>query len=874
MQNNDSIHLNQNTDQIGYINDHNLEKITRDDLNEIHSDQNHQYNYKFLNNMKTIFWLGSLLAILIWGTSFLLVSISNFGNISAINNDAMEEYIKKHAPPLVSDDNSKVFPHLKPYGLSNKLPLNFSVVRDGLFRPSYKSLQWIKEPQSIINDKGTYVIKDKTNYVIKSIVDESYEYTLYNNNSFKFAGQIYEIENLVASPNLKKAIIKTNSTKNWRHSSFALYWILDVSKNEIVPLYNTRDKIAVTSWSPNSSHVAFIFENNVYIKNIGDDSIHQVTFDGSSEIFYGKPDWVYEEEVFGGDLALWWSPDGNKITFLKTNDTLVPEFSIPYYVQENNQDYPLFTNIKYPKAGYSNPIVDLIIFDLNSVSSKDNSISITDFKSNEIKDKLITEVIWVSNDNVLVKTSNRASDLLEIYLISANDNKSTLIRSHSANNSWFEITSNTLYVPKNASLGRENDGYIDTIVVDGFNHLAYFSPPTNPEGLLLTKGQWEVIDGVSSFDFINNEIFFVSTLKSSIERHIHSVNLFDAINSKTLPTVKNITNTAREGWYSGTFSSGSRYLLLNNQGPNVPSQTLIDLHSLATLKTIETNENLINNLEDYDIPQTRYHTITLGKDSETGEDIKANAVETLPLNFNSDLKYPVLFFVYGGPGSQVVTKEFAISFSAVVAAELNAIVVTVDGRGTGYNNHNEKLGSNFKFIVRDKLGHYEPLDQIAAAKIWTEKSYVDSDRIAIWGWSYGGFLTLKTLETDSIDHVFKFGVSIAPVTKWKLYDSIYTERYLREPQENPTGYETASIHDLSNFENVNRFLIMHGSGDDNVHFQNSLKLLDEFNLAGVENFDFMVFPDSDHSIRYHNGNTVVYDRILSWLRKAFNNEFH
>ena len=276
--------------------------------------------------------------------------------------------------------------------------------------------------------------------------------------------------------------------------------------------------------------------------------------------------------------------------------------------------------------------------------------------------------------------------------------------------------------------------------------------------------------------------------------------------------------------------------------------------------------------DDYLIPEVKYEVIEL-QDEETGEIFKANAIETLPLHFDSRHKYPVLFFVYGGPGSQLVTKNFAVSFSSVVAAELNAIVVTVDGRGTGYNNYNDDLGSQYKFIVRDKLGKYEPLDQIAAARLWSEKSYVDSDRIAIWGWSYGGFLTLKTLETDVKHKVFSYGVSIAPVTKWKLYDSIYTERYMRTPQENPAGYEIASIHNITNFEHVKKFFIGHGSGDDNVHVQNTLKLIDEFNLGNIENFDFMIFPDSDHSIRYHNGNKVVYDRILTFLRRAFNGEF-
>ncbi|KAK6456375.1 dipeptidyl aminopeptidase B [Scheffersomyces xylosifermentans] len=818
-------------------------------------------------SFKNFFFSGAILAILVWGSSFLIATIDSFRN-SEFRHHEIEQYLKTHSPPLVHQ-KSYDFPSAFDASSTGKIPLNFTAVRDGKFKPNYKSLQWIKEPESISNDKGTYVLKDEKNgtveYTIKSIVDESYQYTLYNGSSFEFEDVKYEIEALIASPDLTKAVLRTNSTHNWRHSTFALYWVLDVSTHTVNPIVDTTQKLAVTSWSPKSTDIAFILDNNVYVKNITSGKVVQVTFDGSAEVFNGKPDWVYEEEVFAGDIVLWWSPDGDKFTFLKSNDTEVPEFTIPYYVQDKHEDYPEVVKIKYPKAGYPNPIVELVIYDL--VSGKDELLKLHSEKISA-DDRLITEVVWIAN-SVLVKTSNRASDLLEIFLINSEENTSKIVRTLTAEDSWFEITSNTLFVPKNASVGREQDGYIDTVVHEGYNHLAYFSPPDSEEGVLLTKGQWEVINGVKAFDYVKNEIYFVSTLKSSVERHIHSVNLLDK-SVDGFPEIKNVTSG--EGWFSGSFSSGTRYLLLTYDGPEVPYQKLIDLEESKDIKTIESNQHVIDNLDDYLIPEVHYEVVSL-LDEESGDHFLVNALETLPLNFDKNRKYPVLFFVYGGPGSQQVTKNFAVSFSSIVAAQLDAVVVTVDGRGTGYNNHNPDLGSKFKFIVRDRLGQFEPLDQIAAAKVWAEKSYVDPERIAIWGWSYGGFLTLKTLETDVKDEVFSYGVAIAPVTKWRLYDSIYTERYMRTPQENPVGYENAAIHNATNFEHVKKFFIGHGSGDDNVHVQNTLKLIDEFNIANVENFDFMIFPDSDHSIRYHNGNKIVYDRILEFLRKAFNGEF-
>ncbi|EGV60210.1 hypothetical protein PSN45_002042 [Yamadazyma tenuis] len=810
-----------------------------------------------------------LTAVLVWGSGFLLFGLSHFNLTYNIANKDLSILI--NSPPLLSH---YAYPTNHSGLINGKIPLNFFIAGEGTFSPEYFEVQWIREPDSLKNDKGTYVVREHipsgtddeydTQYVVKSIVDPDYEYVLFNGSAFKFAGLEYNIDKLLASPDLQLAVLRTNSTHNYRHSTFAIYWILDIHKNTIVPLFNPDDKISVTAWSPDSEKIAYVYDNNIYIKFITG-STEQITFDGTAEVFNGRPDWVYEEEVYASDITMWWSPNGDKLGYLRMDNSDTPTFPIPYYVQEGYEDYPKMVELKYPKPGYPNPKVDVGIYDLNT-----NDARLLKLDTPNIKDKLVTQVTWVSAQDVLVRISTRSSDLLEFYLINADTYKYDLVRTHSATHGWFEVTFDTFYVPKNEALELTEDGYIDTVVVDGYNHLAYFSPPSNSEGMLLTQGQWEIQDGSISFDYSDGNVYFISTMKSPVERHVHSVNLLEAIKSPDLPIIKNITDTSKEGFFSGSFSSGSRYLVLTYRGPSVPYQQLVDLKTNEVVRTLESNTKLAEALEKYAIPEVKHAVVSLGPD-ESGDEIFVDTLETFPLNFNPKMKYPVLFYVYGGPGSQTVTKAFSVGFSSIAAAELNAVVVTVDGRGTGFNTHN-KNGADFKFIVRDLLGHYEPIDQIKAAKKWSEKPYVDSDRIAIWGWSYGGFMTLKTLETDT-EHVFKYGCSVAPVTDWKLYDSVYTERYMRTPQENPEGYVVGSINNVTNFHNVTRFLMMHGSGDDNVHFQHSLKLLDKLNLESVENFDFMVFPDSDHSISYHNGNHVIYHRLLKWLKKAFNNQY-
>lgn len=299
-----------------------------------------------------------------------------------------------------------------------------------------------------------------------------------------------------------------------------------------------------------------------------------------------------------------------------------------------------------------------------------------------------------------------------------------------------------------------------------------------------------------------------------------------------------ITNTKEDGYYDIKFSKYAGYGLLTYHGPSVPYQKMIGTPAVDSnfTKSWSKNPRIEKQLEEYSLPTKIYSTLNID-----GFDL--NVVERRPENFDPKKKYPVLFYVYGGPGSQLVTKQFSVDFQAYVAGALEYIVVTVDGRGTG------AVGRAARTIVRGNIGYWESHDQIAAAKIYAAKSYVDEARLAIWGWSYGGFMTLKTLERDA-GNTFKYGLAVAPVTDWRFYDSIYTERYMHTPQHNLEGYDNATISDVQSIgENV-RFLVMHGSADDNVHIQNSLTLIDKLDLAGVENYDVHVYPDSDHSIYF------------------------
>ncbi|KAH3681790.1 hypothetical protein WICPIJ_007229 [Wickerhamomyces pijperi] len=817
-----------------------LEEKEDVELQHIHSNSQTKSTHSWL---KRTLYTGSIVLVLIWGSGFLIHAIKSL-TLQSQENELLRLKLRELQEVLTIQDEP-----LSTNTVDFSKRIGFDQVRNSSFFPEFKYIQWIHEANST-EDKGLYAINDHDKFSIKSIQDDSFEKLLFNGTGFTFNDSTeYKINQFVSSPDLNFALLQTNHTQHWRHSSFGLYWILDVASQEITPLRSELLSIAV--WSPTSQGIAYVLDNNVWVFDVNSKEHTQASFDGGKDIFNGKPDWVYEEEVLEGDTALWWSPNGEHVAYLKSNDSLVPEFPITYFIQgdEQSKEYPELRQIKYPKPGYANPVVRLALFSLTDAESK----------VIEYTDDVFTEVVWVGNDELLLKTINREADFLKVVLVDAEDSSYEIVRDEQTD-SWFEISHDTYYVPKSDTLAEE--GYIDTVSFEGFNHLAYFSPPSNSTPQILTSGEWEVVDAPSAYDHSKDLVYFFSTEISSIERHLYSVSLVTGEKTKITPADASEIEQqpgVKGAWFTASFSTGSRYVSLNYRGPGIPYQILLDLYT-GEQKELANNSKLAELLSQYEIPTKNYGEI------EISEGVVVNFVERLPPNFDPTSKYPVLFYVYGGPGSQLVTKTHSISFPEIVCSQLDAIVVTVDGRGTGFK------GREFRSLVRDNLGTYETIDQIAAAKTWGKRPYIDEKRMSIFGWSYGGYMTLKTLERDA-GETFQYGMSVAPVTDWRLYDSVYTERYMHTPESNAEGYAQSAVHNVTAIGQATRFFLVHGSGDDNVHFQNSAKLLDQFNLEGVLSFDMAVFPDSDHSISYHNANHIIYDRLLGWLKRAFRGDY-
>lgn len=780
-------------------------------------------------------WLWILIVICIAGWSFALFAFLSKG--------AHKHASTKPHDPLATASR----------GSGKKVTLEQVLKRE--WSPQQHDLKWIAGPNGedgLLLEKG-----DSTKgFLVVEDVRNRGGHTLSENTTVLMKkGGFYVGERWVGpqetwpSRDFKKVLVMSEKEHNWRHSYYGRYWIFDVESQsaEALDPQEPEGRIQLASWSPNSNAVVFTRDNNMFLRRLDTDTVTQITLDGGENLFYGVPDWVYEEEVLTGNSATWWSNDGNYIAFFRTNESAVPTYPVQYFIsrpsgtepEPGEENYPEVREIKYPKAGAPNPIVNLQFFDI--AKNEVFSVGITDDFADD--DRLITEVVWAEGKQVLVRETNRESDLLRMSLIDVEDRTGVVVRTDDVNEldgGWMEVSLTTTFIPADPENGRPHDGYIDTVIHDGFDHLGYFTPMDAKDPILLTQGNWEVVEAPSAVDLKKNYVYYVSTRESSIQRHVYRVKL-DGSGTEAL------TDTSKDGFYDAKFSVGGSYALLSYQGPDIPWQKVISTPSASEPyeSLVEDNPLLSKKAREHELPIMAYSTVTV-------DNTELNIVEYRPPHFDKNKKYPVLFHMYNGPGSQQVTKRFNVDFSAYIASSLGYIVVTLDGRGTGF------IGRSSRCIVRGNLGHYEAQDQISAAKMWAAKPYVDAKRMAIWGWSYGGFMTLKVLEKDA-GETFKYGMAVAPVTDWRYYDSIYTERYMHTPQHNPDGYRESTVSNATALAQNVRFLLMHGVADDNVHMQNSLWLLDRLDLAGVENYDVHVFPDSDHSIYFHNANNIVYD---------------
>ncbi|KAF5341108.1 hypothetical protein D9611_005871 [Ephemerocybe angulata] len=760
---------------------------------------------------------------------------------------------------------------------------------NGTFYPEQVSLHWVPEAGDGVfsaSSGGFIKLVDLKTNTTKNLVNFSDIRDEHNNPLSVASWQV--------SPDMKYILVKADYRKQWRWSSYGNYYVHHIESKATHPIIppTNPSRTAYATWSPTGQAIAYVTDNDLYILPSAAPSTKsiRVTSAGNASLFHGVPDWVYEEEVFSSDYALWWSPDSRKVAFLALDETQVPEFSFPIYNPTEDADnvIPYTTDVvmKYPKPGYPNPLVSVHVFDLERYLDEhdidDDEVATSEFPAvnqtltldwegrHPVTDSVIFEVAWVGNSSLIVKELNRNGNdgsVVSFDLEASTARKRTTGRvvrklgkdGEHGDDGWVE-NEQTIYPLLNTeSLSLAGaTAYLDiTPTPEGYNHIALFSPADSKTPQFLTSGEWEVTGGIGAVDLKKGLVYFTAAKSSSTERHIYSV----AIPNLAKPATKNVdpvalTDDTKPAFYRASFSPQAGFYLLSYDGPTVPWQKVVQVDNSSFSYVLVTNDKLKNITEQYETP-TIVHTTF----NSHGYELNVKEIRPPRMDDSGRMKYPVLFKVYGGPGSQQVDQRFARSdWANYVACGLKTIVVIVDGRGTGFK------GRKLRNPVKGNLGFFETIDQIEAAKEWAKKTYVDRKRIGIWGWSYGGFMSSKVAEANAGIH--SLAMAVAPVTSWRLYDSIYTERYMNLPDLNPGGYINASITNVTGFKNVD-YLLAHGSGDDNVHYANSAHLLDMFTKEKVRNYRFRMFADSDHSISKRGADREVYEYLTGFLEEKW-----
>tara|TARA_Y100000385_G_scaffold243724_1_gene261340 strand:+ start:4567 stop:6717 length:2151 start_codon:yes stop_codon:yes gene_type:complete len=621
----------------------------------------------------------------------------------------------------------------------------------------------------------------------------------------------------------RKLILETNTASIFRYSVLAQYYVYDIQTEQLELI--AEQKIQEPTFSPDGTKVAYGQNNNLFIKDLVSGTTKQITFDGQkNSIINGITDWVYEEE-FAFVKAFEWNASSDRIAFIRFDETEVPEFSMDFYGTELYQTQYVF---KYPKAGEKNAIVSLHFYDLKS-----DSISVVPL-SKSYTDFYIPRIKWTQDAEVLsAQYMNRHQNALDLWLINPETNQANLVLSET-DQAYIDITDNLTFL--------EDNSFLWSSEKDGYNHLYHYSK-TGQLKKQITKGEWEVT-AYYGYNESANTIYYQSVENGSINRDLYSIRL-NGKHKKRL--------SKEQGTNAASFSADFTYFI--NTFSNAYTPTKYTLHDSKTgrlVRNIKDNSALLTTLSNYKYSNKEFSTLNVN-----GNELNMWLLK--PADFDATKTYPLLMFQYSGPGSQQVANRWNNSrdYWHQYLAQQGYIVVCVDGRGTGFK------GADFKKVTYLNLVKYETEDQIQAAKQLGDLPYIDASRIGIWGWSFGGHMSTNCLLKGN--EVFKMAIAVAPVTSWRFYDTIYTERFMRTPQENPGGYDNNSPFNYPELLKGD-YLLVHGSGDDNVHVQHTMRMVEAL-IQADKQFDWAIYPDKNHGI--YGGNTTMhlYTKMTNFLHE-------
>ena len=665
------------------------------------------------------------------------------------------------------------------------------------------------------------ISRDGKQIVVHSFRTGEQTSILFDVNNIRNRVKVDRIDGYQISPDEKNILIRTETKGIYRHSKTAEYYIYNV-KNHTLAHLSEGGPQEQPLWSKDGTMVAFVREGNLFlVKLLFNNSESQITKDGEfNKVINGKPDWVNEEE-FSFARAFDFNADNTMIAWIRYDETDVPMFSFPWYKGMNPEkkdytEYPGSYDYKYPIAGAKNSVVSVHSFDIKSRVIRKMQLPIP-------TDGYVPRIFFTDDpEKLLILTLNRHQDCLDIYLANPRSTECRVIVREQAECYVPEETLKAFKVIPN--------GFVFLSERSGYKHL-YLYDLNGTLRRQLTNGNYEV-KSLYGYDIKTGNTFYASNQESPLRQSVYKSDSKGKITR---------LSTSQTGWNSAIFSTDFRYYMNTWSDLNTPSVTTLCDASGKTVKTLEDNAALKQKLAGLKLGERKFFTFT------TGDGIQLNGFMVLPADFNPNKKYPVVMHQYSGPGSQQVVDSWSAGnmggcmYEQYLAQE-GFISVCVDGRGTGGR------GRDFEQSTYLKLGQLESRDQVETA-IWLgQQSYVDKDKIAIWGWSYGGFNTLMSMSEGR--PVFACGVAVAAPTSWRYYDSIYTERFMRTPKENGSGYDVCPISRASKLSG--KLLLIHGMADDNVHFRNAAEYTEAL-VQADKDFRELTYTNRNHSI--YGGNT-------------------
>lgn len=644
--------------------------------------------------------------------------------------------------------------------------------------------------------------------------------TLFNNiKLIPDDGATVVAEDYSFSNDEKKMLLKTGGKHIYRRSVLYLTYVYDIKKGSLTRMEG--DKILHATFSPDGSKVAYVKDNNLYYRDLNTDKTVAVTNDGAwNKVINGNCDWVYEEE-FEFTRAFEWSPDGKYLAYYRFDETKVPEYTMAMY----GSLYPANNTFKYPKAGEANSEVQIKIYNLATNETNTPNIG-------SQNDQYIPRIKW-SNDprKLCIFRLNRLQNKLELLLADAEQGNTQTIYQEE-NPYYVEINDNLAFL-------KDGHSFIFNSERDGYNHL-YNYDWTTQKMTDLTPGNYD-IDQIIGIDEKAGSVYYTAAEVTPMERKLYAVS-FDGKKKKAL--------TTEDGVHAITPIEGYKFFLDRHSRINQPPVFYLRDATGKIVRTLEDNKDLKAKMQEYALGKIEFKEMP-------GANGKLNGWMITPPDFSETKKYPVLMYQYSGPGSQEVADRFPVRdfFWHQMLAQKGYIVVCADGTGTGFR------GQEFKKKTYQQLGKLESDDQIAVAKYLGTLPYVDKDRIGIWGWSYGGFMSSTCIFKGN--DVFKSAIAVAPVSNWRYYDNIYTERYMRTPKENAKGYDENAPEKMAD-KLKGKYLMIHGTADDNVHFQNAVMLTDALIKADKE-FDTEYYPNKNHGISGGNTRYHLYKRMTDFV---------